>query len=56
MLADRSLHEQLRLTPDLDAFAALASRLAAQRDCAFTEQEMRAAFREARRRWLEKWI
>jgi hypothetical protein len=56
VLADRDLHQQLRQTSDLDGFVALAVRLGAERACAFTEQEVRAALRECRRAWLEKWI
>jgi hypothetical protein len=56
VLADRSLHERLRQTADLDGFVALAVRLGAERDCTFTDQEVRAALREVRRAWLERWI
>ncbi len=56
VLADRSLHRQLLQTPDLPGFVALAVRLGAERDCNFTEQEVRAALRECRRSWLERWI
>jgi hypothetical protein len=56
VLADRSLLEQLRQTSDQESFVALAVRLGAERDCVFTEAEMRAALREFRRVWLERWI
>ena len=56
VLADRSLREQLRQTSDLEGFVALAVRLGAERDCVFTDQEVRAALRECRRAWLERWI
>jgi hypothetical protein len=56
VLADRSLHEQLRQTSGLDGFVALAVRLGAERECVFTEQEVRAALRECRRAWLERWV
>lgn len=56
VLADRGLHAQLRQTADLDGFVALAVRLGAERGCVFTDQEVRAALRECRRAWLERWI
>jgi hypothetical protein len=56
VVADRSLLEQLRQTGDLPAFVALAVRLGAERDCAFTEADVRAALRERRHAWLERWI
>jgi hypothetical protein len=56
VLADCGLREQLQQTSDLDGFVALAVRLGAERDCVFTDQEVRAALRECRRAWLEKWI
>jgi hypothetical protein len=56
VLADRSLFDQLRQTAGLDAFVALAVRLGRERDCVFTEEEVRAALRECRRSWLERWI
>lgn len=46
VLADRGLHEQLRQTSDLSGFIALAVRLGAERDCVFTDEEVRAALRE----------
>ena len=56
VLAERGLQEQLRRTADLEGFVALAVRLGAERDCLFTEKEVRAALRECRRAWLERWI
>ncbi|HUD47746.1 MAG TPA: Nif11-like leader peptide family natural product precursor [Candidatus Baltobacteraceae bacterium] len=56
VLADPGLHEELRHAGDLECFVALAVRLGAERDCAFTEADVRAALRECRRSWLEKWI
>jgi hypothetical protein len=56
VLADRTLHEQLRRTSGLDGFVTLAVRLGVEHDCAFTDQEVRAALRECRRAWLERWI
>jgi hypothetical protein len=56
VLADPRLHQQLRETSDLNGFVALAVRLGAERDCIFTEEEVRAALRECRRAWLERWI
>jgi hypothetical protein len=54
VLADRGLFEQLRQTADMDVFVALAVRLGKERDCLFTEEEVRAALRECRRVWLER--
>jgi hypothetical protein len=56
VLADSGLFEQLRQTADLDGFVALAVRLGSERGCVFTEQEVRAAVRECRRAWQERWI
>jgi hypothetical protein len=56
VLADRGLFEQLRQTAGLDGFVALAVRLGKERDCVFTEEEVRATLRECRRAWLERWI
>jgi hypothetical protein len=56
VLADRGLFDQLRQAGGVDGFVALAVRLGAERDCVFTEEEVRAALRECRRAWLERWI
>ena len=56
VLADRGLHEQLRQAAGLDAFVELTVRLGAERDCLFTAEDVRAALRECRRAWLERWI
>jgi hypothetical protein len=56
VLEDPELFKQLRQTADVDSFVALAVRLGAARDCAFTEQEVRDALRECRRARLERWI
>jgi hypothetical protein len=56
VLAERGLFDQLRQTADLDGFVALAVRLGAERGCVFTDQDVRAAVRECRRAWLERWI
>ena len=56
VLADGGLFEQLRQTAGLDGFAALAVRLGRERDCVFTEQDVRAALAERRRTWQKRWI
>jgi hypothetical protein len=56
VLSDRSLHQQLLMTAEVDSFVALAIRLARERDCLLTDDEVREALDERRRAWLERWI
>jgi hypothetical protein len=56
VVEDDQLFNQLRQTVDLESFAALAIALGQQRRCAFGLEDVRAAVREARRVWLERWI
>jgi hypothetical protein len=56
VLADRPLHDQLRATPNEQAFIELAIRLAAQRGCEVSAATLQAAINEKRRAWLERWL
>jgi len=56
VLADRSLHDQLRATAGAESFASLAVQLGAARGCVFTPDTVRDALREHRRAWRERWI
>jgi hypothetical protein len=56
VLADPGLHEQPRQANGRESFVALAVRLGGERGCIFTDAEVRAALRECRRAWLERWI
>jgi hypothetical protein len=56
VLADRPLHEQLRATPDVETFVALAVQLGSERGCVFTAEVVRNALNERRRAWLERWV
>lgn len=56
VLNDASLHDELRATPDLEAFVARAVELGRERGCEFTTETVRAAVQEARRALLERWI
>lgn len=56
VLADRALHDRLRATEDVFAFAALAVRLGAERGLEFTEATVLEAVQAKRREWLERWI
>ena len=56
VLEECELLAELRQTADLDAFVALAVRKGLERGCEFTGQDVRAALRESRRVWLERWI
>jgi hypothetical protein len=56
VLADRALLDQLRATPNEPAFIELAVRLAAERRCALTAQDLRVAMAQKRRAWLERWL
>jgi len=54
VVADPALFAQLRVASDPDEFAALAVRLGAARGQVFTEDDVRAGLREARRSWIER--
>jgi hypothetical protein len=56
VLADPDLHNQLRAATDLGAFAELAARLGAERECLFTAPFVQNAVQEGRRAWLERWL
>jgi hypothetical protein len=56
VLADPALHDQLRQSANRESFIALAVRLGAEHDCAFTADDVRAGLRDSRRAWLERWI
>ena len=56
VLADRQLHEQLRMAANLESFIALAVRLSRERGCDLTAEEIRAAVQNRRRAWFERWI
>jgi hypothetical protein len=56
VLADRALHDQLRATENVFAFAELAVRLGAEHGLVFAESTVQAAVQEKRREWLERWI
>ncbi len=56
VLADRALHDRLRATENVFAFAELAVRLGAERGLVFDEATVQNAVQEKRREWLERWI
>jgi hypothetical protein len=56
VLADRSLHDQLRAAPNEPAFIELAIRLAAERQLELTAPALQTAINQKRRAWLEKWL
>jgi len=56
VLADRTLHNQLRATENIFSFAGLAVRLGAERGLVFNEATVQNAVQEKRREWLERWI
>jgi hypothetical protein len=56
VLADRSLHGQLRAASNEPAFIELAIRLAAERRCELTASALQTAINQKRRTWLERWV
>jgi hypothetical protein len=56
VLADRSLHDQLRAASNEPAFIELAIRLAAERRCELTASALQTAINQKRLAWLEKWL
>jgi hypothetical protein len=56
VLADRALHDRLRATENVFAFAELSVRLGAERGLVFTEATVQNAVQEKRREWLERWV
>jgi hypothetical protein len=54
VLADPALQAQLRAETDWDAFAALASDLAAERGCELSAGDLVDARQHARRAWIER--
>jgi hypothetical protein len=56
VLASPALLETLRGTPDQDAFVTAVVRSAAGLGFQFTNAEVEAALRVARREWIERWI
>jgi hypothetical protein len=52
--ADSELFNELRHTPDPEAFAALAVKLGAERGFAFAAEDVRGALQCARRAWIER--
>lgn len=56
VLADPALFQQLRQTSGVDHFVGLTVRLGAERNCVFTEEDVRAALDERRRTWQKRWI
>ncbi len=56
VLAERDLFEKLRVTADLESFAALAVQAGRDRGCDFTAEDVLSAVRERRRAWLERGI
>src|SRR5437773_65365 len=55
VLQDLALQEQLRETPNLDAFLALIVRLGAERGYDFGVEEVKEALRASQRTWIERW-
>lgn len=56
VLQDVALQERLRVTIDPHSFVDLIVRVGAEQGCHFTPEDVQAALRESRRRWIERWI
>lgn len=56
VLAERELHDRLRAVADTEAFVALTVQLGREHGLFFTAASVKAALREQRRVWRERWI
>ena len=56
VLQDVALQERLRATTDPRSFVDLLVRVGDERHCHFTPEDVQAAMRASRKRWIERWI
>jgi predicted ribosomally synthesized peptide with nif11-like leader len=56
VLRDTVLQEQLRSTPEREAFIALVLRMGEERGYAFTVEDVEAAMRASQQAWLLRWV
>lgn len=56
VLADRSLHDQLRAATNDTTFIELTVRLASERGLDLTASAVQTAVNQKRRAWLERWL
>jgi hypothetical protein len=56
VLQDVALQERLRATTDPRIFVDLVVQVGDERDCHFKPEDVQAAMRASRKRWIERWI
>lgn len=56
VLNDPALQQQLRSTPNMQAFLDLTVQLGVEHGYDFSIDEVQAALQASRRAWLERWI
>jgi hypothetical protein len=56
VLADRTLHDQLRAAPSDADFLELTVRLATERGCTVSAAALQRELNQRRRAWLERWL
>lgn len=56
VLQDAALQEWLRSETDHHRFVELVVRAGEEHGCHFTPEDVQAAMRDSRQRWIERWI
>lgn len=56
ILQDTALQERLRAITDRRSFVDLLVRVGEELGCHFTPEDVEAAMRASRKRWIERWI